>query len=294
MAIPWVKDLDFEYAVVQTVSPLIRRVVARNPGPFTAQGTGTYIVGHGQVAVIDPGPLLAEHIEALLSGLRGETVTHLLVTHTHRDHSPAAAPVKQATGASTYGYGPHAAGIGPASEEGGDQDFSPDQRIIEGESVSGKGWRLNAVHTPGHTSNHLCYALEEEKILFTGDHVMGWSTTIVAPPDGNMTDYMHSLERLLEREDTLYLPTHGPGITDPHTHVRALIAHRQKRHDAILRALADGSRTIPEIVKELYVGLDPRLRVAAGYSVLAHLVEMVRTGEASTDGPPSIEAIYHR
>jgi len=294
MAIPWVKDLEFEYAVVETVSPHVRRVVARNPGPFTAQGTGTYIVGHGHVAIIDPGPVIQEHIDALLHGLRGETISHLVITHTHLDHSPASAAVKQATGARTYGFGPHAAGLGPAAEEGGDRTFSPDQKMVEGDSISGKDWHLTAVHTPGHTSNHLCFALEEEKILFTGDHVMGWSTTVIAPPDGNMTDYMHSLEHLLDRDDALYLPTHGPGIPDPQTHVKGLIAHRQKRHEAILGALARGPRTIPQIVQELYIGLDPRLKSAAGRSVLAHLVDMVKSGDVLTDGEATVEAIYRR
>lgn len=287
-----VRALDFTYEVMQTVSPLVRRVVARNPGPFTAQGTGTYIVGHGQVAVIDPGPALPEHIDALLQALRGETITHLLITHTHRDHSPAAAAVKDATGARTYGFGPHGGGEGPAAEEGADHAFRPHVVMGDGDAVSGPGWTLRAVHTPGHTSNHLCFALPEERILFSGDHVMGWSTTVIAPPDGNMRDYMGSLQRLVERDDALYLPTHGPGIPEPQRYVRALIVHRKQRRTGILRELAKGPRRIPEIVKALYAGVDPRLHGAAGYSVLAHLIELVEAGEVATDGAPRIDGVF--
>ena len=200
------------------MTPLIRRVVARNPSPFTFKGTGTYIVGHGKVAVIDPGPDISAHVEALLAALRGETVTHILVTHTHLDHSPAAAAIKQATGAKTYGFGPHGSGrdedrtgVGGVTEEGGDRDFVPDVVMRDGDAVAGPGWRLAAVHTPGHTSNHLCFALPQERTLFSGDHVMGWSTSVIAPPDGDMAAYMRSLDKLLSARRRRLLADARPG-----------------------------------------------------------------------------------
>ena len=292
--IPFRRDFAFDYGKIETVAPGIRRVIANNPGPFTFRGTGTYIVGEGKVAVIDPGPDLAEHVGALLDALRGETVTHILVTHTHRDHSPAAAAVKTATGAPTYGFGPHAGGRrGEAGvEEGGDWNFAPDIVVKDGDEVIGDGWRFEAVHTPGHTSNHLCFALPETGVLFSGDHVMGWSTSVIAPPDGDMAAYMASLEKLLERNDALYMPTHGPAIPEPKSHVRAFIAHREERRAAILRRLAAGDRTIPALVAAIYVGLPDTLRPAAGRSVLAHLIELVAKGEVVSDGEPEIGAQY--
>ena len=297
--IPFRRDIEVEYGAVAEVTPLIRRVVARNPSPFTFKGTGTYIVGRGQVAVIDPGPALAEHVDALRNALRGETVTHIVVTHTHIDHSPAAAALKHATGAKTYGYGPHGSGraedrtgVGGHTEEGGDHDFHPDVAIREGDAVTGPGWRLTAVETPGHTSNHICFALAEEKALFSGDHVMGWSTSVIAPPDGDMAAYMRSLNKLLKREDAVYWPTHGPSIPDPKPFVRAFIAHRHERSDAILQRLAAGDETIPAIVDRVYIGLDPRLKGAAARSVLAHLVELTEAGKVGCDGPPTLGARY--
>ena len=214
--IPFRRDFAYDYGKLEPVAPGIRRIIARNPGPFTFRGTGTYVVGEGQVAVIDPGPDLPEHVEALLMDLAGEEVTHILVTHTHRDHSPAAAAVKEATGAPTYGFGPHAGGRrGEAGvEEGGDWDFTPDIVVKDGDEIAGNGWRFEAVHTPGHTSNHLCFALPDQGILFSGDHVMGWSTSVIAPPDGDMASYMASLDKLLGRRDAVYWPTHGPAITE--------------------------------------------------------------------------------
>ena len=290
--IPFRRELDFEYGTLQTVTPLIRRIVARNPSPFTADGTGTYVVGHGRVAVIDPGPKLPEHIESLLRALRGETVTHIVVTHTHLDHSPASPAVRRATGAPTYGFGPHAAALGPAVEEGGDREFVPDHAMREGDAVEGPGWRLEAVHTPGHTSNHLCFALPQERVLFSGDHVMGWSTSVIAPPDGNMGDYMRSLVKLLAREDAAYFPTHGPPINDPQAFVQAFIDHRHDREAAILHRLAEGDTDIPAIVRAVYVGLPKALLGAAGRSVLAHLVELVAEGRVLCDGVATVEARY--
>jgi glyoxylase-like metal-dependent hydrolase (beta-lactamase superfamily II) len=297
--IPFRRDIEIEYGAAQTLTPLIRRVVARNPSPFTFKGTGTYIVGHRQVAIIDPGPDIAAHIDALLAALRAETVTHILITHTHLDHSPAAAAIKQATGAKTYGFGPHGSGraedrsgVDGVTEEGGDHAFAPDIVMRDGDAVEGPGWRLAAVHTPGHTSNHLCFALPEERTLFSGDHVMGWSTSVIAPPDGDMAAYMRSLDKLLRRDDAVYWPTHGPSIPDPKPFVRAFIAHRHERAQAILDRLAQGDEAIPAIVARVYVGLDPRLTAAAARSVLAHLVELVETGKIACDGPPTLGARY--
>ncbi len=292
--IPFRRDFSFEYGRLEPVAQGIRRIVARNPGPFTFRGTGTYVVGAGEVAVIDPGPDLPEHVAALLAGLDGEKVTHILVTHTHRDHSPAAAALKAATGAPTCGFGPHAGGRrGEAGvEEGGDWDFSPDVTLRDGDAVAGHGWRFEAVHTPGHTSNHLCFALPQSGVLFSGDHVMGWSTSVISPPDGDMTAYMASLDKLLERRDAVYWPTHGPAITEPHAHVRAFIAHRREREAGILDCLSAGTERIDAIVERLYQGLPPGLRRAAGRSVLAHLIDLVERGAAACDGPPTLDARY--
>jgi len=291
------REFSCEYGVAETLSPLVRRVVAKNASPFTFKGTGTFVIGRGKVAVIDPGPDLAEHVEALLNALRGETVTHILITHTHMDHSPAAAAVKQATGARTYGFGPHGSGradhgIGGTTEEGGDRNFVPDVVLREGAMVEGPGWHVGAIETPGHTSNHLCFHLAEENTLFSGDHVMGWSTSVIAPPDGDMAAYMRSLEKLLGREDALYRPTHGAEIRAPRPYVASFIAHRNERSDAILARLAAGDDTIAAIVRAVYVGLDPRLVAAAGRSVLAHLVALIEEGRVAADGPPRLDARY--
>jgi glyoxylase-like metal-dependent hydrolase (beta-lactamase superfamily II) len=282
------------------VAPGVRRIVARNPGPFTFKGTGTYVVGEREVAVIDPGPELAEHIDALIASLADEQVTHILVTHTHRDHSPAAKALKEATGAPTHGFGPHAGGRRgePGIEEGGDWDFVPDIVVRDGESVEGGGgtrggkWRFEAVHTPGHTSNHLCFALTDPGILFSGDHVMGWSTSVIAPPDGDMAAYMASLDKLLARRDSVYWPTHGPAITEPHRHVRAFIAHRREREAGIVDCLKSGCETIDAIVERLYVGLNPALHRAAGRSVLAHLIDLIGRDIVSAEGSPTVTGRY--
>lgn len=287
--IPFVRDIDFRYGDSERVSPLIRRVVAENPSAFTYKGTGTYIVGHGKVAVIDPGPLIDAHIDALLGALEGETVTHILITHTHSDHSPAAAPLKARTGARTYGYGPHSAGSG---EEDGDMDFVPDVELRHGDVIAGDDWTIECVHTPGHTSNHLCFALREEKALFTGDHVMGWSTSIVSPPDGDMTAYMDSLKLLLGRDDDIYWPTHGPAIRDPKPLVRAFIAHREERERQIVAEIAAGHGRIADMVPVMYAAVDKRLHPAAARSVLAHMTRLVAEGRVVADGPVSLSATY--
>src|SRR5437868_9932057 len=292
--IPFRQEIAFEYGRLEPIAPGIRRIVARNPGPFTFKGTGTYVIGEGEVAVIDPGPELEEHIAALVASLADEQVTHILVTHTHRDHSPAAKALKQATGAPTYGFGPHAGGKrGEAGvEEGGDWDFTPDVVVRDGEAIAGGKWRFEAVHTPGHTSNHLCFALPDSGILLSGDHVMGWSTSVIAPPDGDMAAYMASLDKLLARQDAVYWPTHGPAIPEPKTHVRAFIAHRRERETGILDCLSAGVGDIDAIVKRLYVGLQPGLRRAAGRSVHAHLIDLVGRGIVEGDGPPTLDTHY--
>jgi glyoxylase-like metal-dependent hydrolase (beta-lactamase superfamily II) len=292
-AIRYHRDLTFAYGEAATVSPLVRRVIARNPSAFTFHGTGTYIVGRGKVAVIDPGPDLAEHAGALLKSLANETVTHILITHTHADHSPGAKALKAATGAPTYGFGPHPVGPdGPRVEEGGDYAFRPDVTIGEGAVIAGQGWTFDALHTPGHISNHLCFALREARALFSGDHVMGWSTSVISPPEGDMADYFASLRKLLPRDDLLYFPTHGPPVPEPREFVRAFIAHRQEREAQIMRVLARGPAAIPAMVAEIYRDVPKHLHRAAARSVLAHLVHMQVDGRVARSDGPAEDAIY--
>jgi len=262
---------------VEQVHPLVRRLLAPNPSPFTYTGTQTYIVGAGAVAVIDPGPDLAEHVDAILAATRGERIAAILCTHTHRDHSPASRPLAAATGAPITGCAPLALDDdGPRADAAFDFDYRPDRILADGETLAEDGWTLRAVATPGHTSNHLCFALGESGALFTGDHVMGWSTTVVSPPDGDMTLYMESLALLLGRDDRVYFPAHGPAVDDPHAHVRALIDHRHLRERQILKSLAEGEGRIPVMVENMYADIDPRLFPAAGRSVLAHLIDLER------------------
>lgn len=286
MSLHFNRDFEPAYGRLVRVTPLIRRVVAPNSSPFTAWGTGTYVIGNGAVAVIDPGPADPAHIDAILSGLEaGETVSHLVVTHTHLDHSPGAALLKARTGAAVYGCGPH--GLeGETVEAGADHAYAPDQQLHDGNTLQGAGWTLEAVHTPGHTSNHLCYGLLEEAALFTGDHVMGWSTSVVSPPDGDMARYMASLTKLLPRPDRLYYPTHGAPISAPQDYVRELIAHRTDREQQVLACLAEGIDEIPSMVARLYANVDARLHRAAGRSLLAHLIKLVDEGRVVCDGPP--------
>jgi len=277
------------------VSPLIRRIVAGNAGPFTFTGTGTYIVGRGQVAVIDPGPRDERHIAAVTAALAGEEVSHILVSHTHKDHSPGAGPLQAATGAPILAFGPHGAAgddDGDVVEEGADRDFAPDRRLGDGDAVDGPGWRLEAVHTPGHTANHLCFTLSRENAVFTGDHVMGWATTVIAPPDGDMDAYLDSLAKLRDRGAAVLWPTHGPPIQRPQGYLDALIAHRLAREEAILRCLGDGLETIPAIVERLYADVDKALHAAAARSVQAHLIRLVGRGRAACDGPPRLDSSY--
>jgi glyoxylase-like metal-dependent hydrolase (beta-lactamase superfamily II) len=272
-------------ASLEFVSPGVRRLLAGNPSPFTFTGTQTYVVGEGEVAVIDPGPDDPAHVDTLIRTLQAERVAAILVTHTHRDHSPASRPLAAATGAPVVGCTPLALeDDGPRADAAFDFDYAPDRVLRDGERVAGPGWTLEAVATPGHTSNHLCFALAEAGALFTGDHVMGWSTSIISPPDGNMADYMRSLHRLLERDDRVYYPTHGPAVTDPKAHVQALIDHRRMREARILAQLAAGAATIPDMVAAIYQDVDPSLHPAAQRSVLAHLIDLEQRGRVAFDG----------
>ena len=291
---------DAEPGAAVEVAPLVRRILAPNPSAFTFTGTATYVVGHGQVAIIDPGPDDARHRDALLRAVAGETVRYVVATHSHMDHTAGAAALAAAVGAPLVGAGPHRAfrplheGEANRLEAGVDAAYRPDQEMREGDAVTGPGWSLEAVATPGHTANHLAFALPEAGLLLSGDHVMGWSTTIVAPPDGAMAAYMASLEKLLAREEELYLPGHGPVVRNAKAFVRQLIGHRRMREAAIRARLAEGARTVPQLVAELYRGLDPQLKGAAGLSVFAHLEELVDRGEALTDGPPRLTGVYRR
>ncbi len=269
----------------EEVAPGIRRLLAPNPSAFTFTGTQTYVVGTRDVAVIDPGPDDEAHVAHLLEALGAAKVASILVTHTHRDHSPASRPVAAATGAPILGCAPLAiADDGPRADAAFDFDYAPDVVLADGGRVAGDDWTLQAVATPGHTSNHLCFAWPERKALFTGDHIMGWSTTIVSPPDGDMAAYMASLELLLTRDDLVYYPTHGPAITEPKAHVRALIAHRRMREAQILAALQDGEGIITDMVPTLYRETDPGLYPAAARSVLAHLLDLEAQGRVTRTG----------
>lgn len=296
--IPFNKTLDLAPDTVDEPAPLVRRVMADNPGPFTFKGTMSYVVGRGKVAVIDPGPDDPAHLGALLEAVRGEVVTHIFVTHTHRDHSPGAAALKAHTGATICAEGPHRAArplhIGEHNplDASGDRDFTPDVRLTDGDVVEGEGWAIEAVATPGHTANHMAFALKDSSILFAGDHVMGWATSIVAPPDGAMSDYMASLYKLAARPEDLYFPGHGPAIPDARRFVDYYIRHRKAREASILYRLGKGEADIPGIVRAIYIGIDPRLTGAAGLSVLAHMEDLVARGLVETDGAPAIDGLY--
>ncbi len=272
-------------AQLEDVHPLVRRLLAPNPSPFTFTGTQTYVVGRGEVAVIDPGPDLADHVEALVGALAGERISAIVCTHTHRDHSPASRPLQRETGAPIVGCAPLALDDdGPRSDAAFDELYRPDRILADRERIDGPGWTLEAVATPGHTSNHLCLALPEAGILFTGDHVMGWSTTVVAPPDGDMAAYMASLDLLLARDDRTYFPAHGPAVDDPKAHVRRLVEHRRGRERQILAHLEAGEGRIPVMVEHMYRDVDPRLHPAAGRSVLAHLIDLEARGLVRREG----------
>lgn len=317
---------EFEYGSVDAVSPMIRRVICKNPTPFTFKGTGTYLVGQGEVAVIDAGPPLPSHLDDVLAALGpDETITHAFVTHTHSDHSPLTAHLKERLGVNSYGYGPHgevrpddpddkvdfSAYISEEEQEkyrkeydelpdelkreGADTEFVPDVALRDGDIVEGAGWTLRAIHTPGHCSNHMCYELAEENALFSGDHVMGWATSVVGPPDGSMKDYLASLEKLLPFEHERYWPTHGPSIPDPTAYVRSFVAHRREREEQITEYLRAGPRQIADFVPEMYEGYDKRLWYPAANSVHAHLLHMFETDRVRVlddHGEPKLTAVY--
>lgn len=289
---------DVTPGVCEPLSPLVRRVVAGNASPYTFTGTATYIVGRGDVAIIDPGPDEGDHLAALLAATSGERVSHILITHTHRDHTALVPRLAKATGASTYGFGPHGTGrpqcvkLDAMGDMGADLKFQPATTIDHGGVIEGDNWRLDVLHTPGHTSNHLSFALEAEDALFTGDHVMGWSTTMVAPPDGHMGDYMASLRSLVKRRDVVYWPGHGGPVVQPTRFVRALISHREARENAFVRRLKAGDRTIAEIVAAIYSELDGKLKKAAALTTLSHLIDLVEQGVVEADGPLGLEAEF--
>jgi glyoxylase-like metal-dependent hydrolase (beta-lactamase superfamily II) len=290
--IPFRKEEPAEYGVARRYSDRIRRVVCNNPSSFTYHGTNTYIVGTGTVAVIDPGPDDGQHVEAVAAAVKGERVSHILVTHTHIDHSPGTRALKQLVGAPIVGLQATPIEDGARTVEAGDPDFAPDVVLGDGDTFSGEDWTLEAVFTPGHMSNHHCFALAEENVLFSGDHVMGWNTTIVSPPDGNMKAYLDSLKRCIGREDAAYLPGHGPAIDDPKPFTRAYLTHRMMREGEIARCLEDGVGRIPDMVKRMYRHLSEQMHGAAARSVFAHLEHMVETGRVACDGKPNAESLY--
>jgi glyoxylase-like metal-dependent hydrolase (beta-lactamase superfamily II) len=274
------------YATAEKLEPLVRRVLARNPSHFTYTGTQTYLVGNGgDLAVIDPGPDEPEHLAAILEAADDARIAAICCTHTHRDHSPAAMPLAERTGADVIGCAPLIIeDSGPRSDAPFDQDYAPHRVLTDGEQVTGDGWTLRAIATPGHTSNHLCFALEESGAVFTGDHVMGWSTSVIAPPDGEMAAYMASLQKLYDREDRIYYPAHGPAVEKPRQLVRGMIGHRRQRERQIMRLVGEGVGAIEAMVPRMYKGVNEKLWPAAGRSVLAHLIDLEQRGEVLRDG----------
>lgn len=289
-------QFDAKAETVTQLSPLVRLVVCDNPGPFTFTGTCTYIVGRGSVAIIDPGPDNDGHVAALLDAVKGETVGHIVLTHTHRDHSPAARALAEKTGAKIVGCAPYAAKAGAPSglDSAHDADYAPADVLADGDILEGDGFTLEAIATPGHASNHVAYALREENALFSGDHVMAWSTSIVAPPDGSMTDYMASLDKLRARSEAIYWPGHGGPVKDPPRYLRALSHHRRLRESAILNRIAAGDTKISDMVARIYENLDPRLKGAAALSVYAHIEDLVARGVVGVDGPLSKDATFRK
>ena len=292
------RSRDAEPGAAVEVLPGVRRVLAPNPSPFTFTGTNSYVVGRGRVAIADPGPRSEAHLSALLAAVKGETVEAIVVTHSHLDHVGGLAALKAATGAPVYGAGPHRPfraleeGEGALLDASSDAAYRPDVELVDGQAVEGDGWALVAVATPGHTANHLAFALPDTGALLSGDHVMAWSTSIVAPPDGAMAPYMASLRALMAREEEVYLPGHGPRLEQARTFVRHLIGHRLMRETAILARLREGERRAAELVAELYRGLDPGLSGAAALSVFAHLEDLVARGLAETEGAPRLGGVY--
>jgi glyoxylase-like metal-dependent hydrolase (beta-lactamase superfamily II) len=296
--IPFDRSLTFEYGRVDWLSPRLRRIVANNPGPFTFTGTNAYIVGVGTVAVIDPGPDDPRQLEALVAALSGETVSHIIVTHTHRDHSPLARQLKAIKGGVLVGEGPHRPSRPPRPGDPGmmdaaaDMDFEPDLRVAHGDTLRGDGWTLEAISTPGHTANHMAFAFAEEAALFSGDHVMAWSTSVIAPPDGAMAPYIASLRTLMARPETTYWPGHGGPVLNARSFTGAYLKHRQMREGAIMVRLASRPHTISDLVDALYQGLDPRLKPAAAFSVLAHLDALEDAGRVTLEGDVGLTGVW--
>ncbi len=298
MSPEFIQDFRTPYGKAERLSPLITRVLCENPSPFTYTGTGTYLVGSGaNLAVIDPGPMMPEHGEAILRAAGDTTISHILVTHTHIDHSPLSSWLSERTGAPTYAFSAHGAGRkggleGEDVEAGADTSFMPDHQVSDGQVFDGDGWTLRAIHTPGHTANHLCFMLEEEKAIFVGDHIMGWATTVIAPPDGDMRAYFASLKRVMKENPSFLYPTHGPRIENPTPFVRGIITHRRMREGQILKHLEDGPMDINMMVSRMYKDIDPRLHPAAARSVLGHLIALCDEGRVKTPRAPSLSAQY--
>jgi glyoxylase-like metal-dependent hydrolase (beta-lactamase superfamily II) len=288
--IPFRKEMIFEYGVPRELLPGVVRIVANNPGPFTFKGTNTYLLGEGRdVALVDPGPEDPAHLDAIMSAAGGKRITSIIITHTHRDHIDGLASLKARTGAKVHGFGRKARNPGkatksPAGGESNDEDFIPDVAMGDGSRFEGDGFALTALHTPGHAPDHLCFAIEGTGILLSGDHVMGWNTSVVAPPEGNMAAYMRSLDKLMGRDDKVFFPGHGGRIEQPQRVVKAFIVHRRMREQAILDCIKDGATAIPAIVEIVYRGLDPRLVRAASLSVAAHVESLVERGLAKASG----------
>ena len=292
--IPFKKTMTFAYGEPRELSPGVVRLVANNPSPFTFHGTNTYLIGTKELALIDPGPEDEAHFQAIMRTAAGRPITHIFITHTHRDHTDGLERLRAATGAKicARGRARHAPGslkTSPSGAEFADIEFEPDIVMNDGDVVSGPDWQLEALFTPGHAPDHLCFSEPERNVLFCGDHVMSWNTTVVAPPEGNMSDYMQSLEKLLDRKETVFMPGHGGRIEQPSRMVKAYMVHRRWREQAILDAIRQGHAKIDRIVAVVYEGLDPRLIRAASLSVLAHVESLVERGLVSCDGPPDLD-----
>jgi glyoxylase-like metal-dependent hydrolase (beta-lactamase superfamily II) len=291
------RNVDVDYGVPQEVAPGIRRIVANNPGPYTFLGTNTYVVGNGLVAIIDPGPADERHLKAIAAATRGERLTHILVTHSHHDHCDSARALQTLLGGEIGAFGPtgtpRGAGAPGLGDSFVDPAFVPDRRLRDGDTIKGKGFALDVLHMPGHSPDHLCFALVGKRIVFTGDHVMGWNTTVIAPPEGNMVNFLASLERLMQRHDKMFFPGHGGRVQTPQRVVKAYIMHRKWREQTILACLGEGVNTIPRIVGRLYGALDAELKEAAALSVLAHLEHLINRKLVSAEGQPGLSSAFY-